>query len=124
MKVYELLETQNDQGQFYKEWDLPEGFPTPYNFIKEKPPVTMIFPKYDTALARWKETGNIFQHSQIKDLQSENERLKSTVSELEASSTMMNNTMLELLELILSTQLQVTQTLAQIEEKEHLNSDK
>ena len=56
MKVYQPLNQKDSStGLWYKEWNLPEGFPLPNDVTLLAPDSTLVHPKWDNSLGAWVE---------------------------------------------------------------------
>lgn len=77
--MYQVFENKNHEGNFYKEWDLPAGFPIPHDFILIPPTEGLKNPKFDLSKQVWVES----EEDLISDLVEENKILTQRIHSLE-----------------------------------------
>ena len=92
MKVYQPLQQKDlETGLWYKEWDIPEGFPIAEGLILVAPDASLHYPKWDSVTGFW-----------IEDTDSIIEYLKSENNQLIDRINMTESALLDLADMILS----------------------
>lgn len=75
MKVYQVFEEKNHEGRYFKEWELPVGFPIPHDFILIPPTEGLKNPKFDLSKQVWIES----EEDLISELIEENQVLRERI---------------------------------------------
>lgn len=55
MRVYQTFDKKNHEGKYYKEWDLPDGFPIPQGYVFVPPTEGLRNPKFNHSTSMWEE---------------------------------------------------------------------
>lgn len=55
MRVYQTFDKKNHEGKYYKEWDLPDGFPIPQGYVFVPPTEDLRNPKFNNSTSMWEE---------------------------------------------------------------------
>lgn len=55
MRVYQTFDKKNHEGKYYKEWDLPDGFPIPQGYVFVPPTDGLRNPKFNNSTSMWEE---------------------------------------------------------------------
>lgn len=79
MIVYQIFEEKNHEGKYYKEWELPLGFPIPHDFILIPPTEGLKNPKFDLSKQVWVES----EEDLVSELIEENKVLNQRIHSLE-----------------------------------------
>lgn len=79
MIAYQIFEEKNHEGKYYKEWELPVGFPIPHDFILIPPTEGLKNPKFDLSKQVWVES----EEDLVSELIEENKVLNQRIHSLE-----------------------------------------
>jgi hypothetical protein len=82
MKVYELFHNQGEDGSWYREFEVPEGFPIQYGFTSQPIPETINFPRWNWSTGEWMEDVEQLKQHEINELKQRNEELTQAFLEL------------------------------------------
>lgn len=98
MRVYQPLEQKDSStGLWYKEWDLPEGFPLSNDMTLIAPDSTLVHPKWDNSLGVWVEDEDF-----IAILIERNEKLSADLKSATDRVDMAESALLDLADMILT----------------------
>ena len=81
--VYEPFNERDANGNWYTEWQVPEGMPLQGNFIQFGPGEDLKFPRFDFASDRWVEDEAAVNEMLLK----ENNKLKVKIENMDAQLT-------------------------------------
>lgn len=79
MRVYQTFDKKNHEGKYYKEWDLPDGFPIPQGYVFVPPTEGLRNPKFDLSKQVWVES----EEDLVSELIEENKVLNQRIHSLE-----------------------------------------
>lgn len=75
MRVYQIFDKKNHEGKYYKEWDLPDGFPIPQGYVFVPPTEGLRNPKFDLSKQVWVES----EEDLVRELIEENQVLRERI---------------------------------------------
>ena len=79
MRVYQTFDKKTHEGKYYKEWDLPDGFPIPQGYVFVPPTEGLRNPKFDLSKQVWVES----EEDLVRELIEENQVLNQKIHSLE-----------------------------------------
>ena len=79
MRVYQTFDKKNHEGKYYKEWDLPDGFPIPQGYVFVPPTEGLRNPKFDLSKQVWVES----EEDLVRELIEGNKALNQKIHSLE-----------------------------------------
>ncbi len=79
MRVYQTFDKKNHEGKYYKEWDLPDGFPIPQGYVFVPPTEGLRNPKFDLSKQVWVES----EEDLVRELIEGNQVLSQKINSLE-----------------------------------------
>ena len=97
MIAYQVFEEKNHEGRYFKEWELPAGFPIPHDFVLVPPGADMKQPRFDWKTQTWVES----EDDLLLELKKENESLKLEILETKQRALMTEEAILDLATMII-----------------------